>query len=319
MKRLEYCRPARGHSAIVRLLLGSRRLLWRADWTGGSFNLHPVEDHLAILSVEGEAVVPLPFLRHDREPLLRLLLGGELAVVLEDDRGRVARFEGHLVGAFHNRDAVGDERMPQHVARPFHLEGAGECGDFAVQCRGPHHLALPLKRLDPRPQVGGDRDDAPGGGFRLACPQLDDAAVQVEGRPIEPVEFGHADAGERSDGKDRDQVGRGGVEQLLHLLGREDRHAFIVLDLHLFDLLRRRHLIGREAVLGAGEGEEHLHADQHAAAGLCREIEPAQPAVDVRGTHREDFAGEGGREAGQHRLEVRQVGLARPVLFFGEQ
>ena len=39
--------------------------------------------------------------RQDTEPLLRLLLGREFAVVLEDDRGRIARLERNGIGALH--------------------------------------------------------------------------------------------------------------------------------------------------------------------------------------------------------------------------
>jgi hypothetical protein len=58
-----------------------------------------------------------------------------------------------------------------------------------VKQGGSDHLAGARQRLDPRPQVVGDRDDAPGGGFRLAGPQLDMTAFQIDGGPIEPVQL----------------------------------------------------------------------------------------------------------------------------------
>ena len=53
-----------------------------------------------------------------------------------------------------------------------------------------------------------DRDDPARRRFRLPRAQFDMAAFQVHRRPVQPVEFGHADAGERPDGQDRNQVWR---------------------------------------------------------------------------------------------------------------
>ena len=50
----------------------------------------------------------------------------------EDDGGGIAGFEGDLVGAFYDGDAVGNERVAQHVPRPRDAEGFREGGDFAV-------------------------------------------------------------------------------------------------------------------------------------------------------------------------------------------
>jgi hypothetical protein len=46
-------------------------------------------------------------------------------------------------------------------------------------------LAFLRERLDPCPQIVGDGHQTPGGCFRLIRPQLDVAAFQIEGRPIE--------------------------------------------------------------------------------------------------------------------------------------
>ncbi len=50
----------------------------------------------------------------------------------ENDGGGIAGFEGDLVGAFYDGDAVGNERVAQHVPRPRDAEGFREGGDFAV-------------------------------------------------------------------------------------------------------------------------------------------------------------------------------------------
>lgn len=60
------------------------------------------------------AAVPLEGVRHlarlgqDADPLSSLLFGCQFSEVL-DDRRRIARFEGNLVGALHLGDAVSDE------------------------------------------------------------------------------------------------------------------------------------------------------------------------------------------------------------------
>jgi hypothetical protein len=61
-----------------------------------------------------------------------LIVGGQLAVVLEDDGWRVSGFEGDLIGAFYDGDAVTDESVSEHIAGPFHVESAGEGSRFAV-------------------------------------------------------------------------------------------------------------------------------------------------------------------------------------------
>ena len=48
----------------------------------------------------------------------------------EDHGGGVAGFEGHLVGALHDGDAVGNERVAQDVPRPRDAEGLREGSDL---------------------------------------------------------------------------------------------------------------------------------------------------------------------------------------------
>jgi hypothetical protein len=74
---------------------------------------------------------------------------------------------------------------------------------------------------------------------------------------------------------------RGGVQDFLHLLRREHRHIIVILDLHLLELLRGRHLFGGQAVLRATVGKEHLHADQHRIARTGRHLESPQPRILV--------------------------------------
>ena len=47
--------------------------------------------------------------RSNPKPLHRRLLRCQLPVVPEDDGGGIAGFEGDLIGAFHDGDAVGNE------------------------------------------------------------------------------------------------------------------------------------------------------------------------------------------------------------------
>jgi hypothetical protein len=56
----------------------------------------------------GGGRVELARLGQDGEPLVRLLFGGQLPVVFENDRRRVARLKRHLVCAFHLGDPVAD-------------------------------------------------------------------------------------------------------------------------------------------------------------------------------------------------------------------
>ena len=68
-----------------------------------------VEGDSLVPPIPREGVLPLPFLGHDGEPLLRLLFCRQFPVVLEDDRWRVASLKRHLVGTLHIGDAVTDE------------------------------------------------------------------------------------------------------------------------------------------------------------------------------------------------------------------
>jgi len=56
-----------------------------------------VQGHQPLLSVIAKGVFPLSLLGQNAEPLLRLLLSRQLPVVLEDDRGRVARLKRVLI------------------------------------------------------------------------------------------------------------------------------------------------------------------------------------------------------------------------------
>ena len=81
----QYDRPSHAPSAFDRLLLGSLRHRWRADCTGSDSGVHR-QDHRAGLVIVGVGVRPLAGFRGDGKPLVRLGLGREFAVVLEDDR-----------------------------------------------------------------------------------------------------------------------------------------------------------------------------------------------------------------------------------------
>jgi len=81
---------------------------WHADRTG-SLAFHSVEDHPPLLAVISEGVFPLAAFGQNAEPFLRHLGRGQLAVVLEDDGGRVACLQRHLIGALDDGDPVTDE------------------------------------------------------------------------------------------------------------------------------------------------------------------------------------------------------------------
>jgi hypothetical protein len=82
---------------------------WRADWTGGSGFIGIGEGDDSCTAVPLEGVFPLALFRQDVEPRGGFIVGGQLAVVLEDDGRRVSGLEGDLVGALHHGDAVTDE------------------------------------------------------------------------------------------------------------------------------------------------------------------------------------------------------------------
>lgn len=77
------------------------------------------QDQLPLPPIPLDAVLELALLRLDPEPGLGVFLGGQLAVMLEDDGRRVPRFQRHLLRALHLRDPVADEGMAQHVVRPL--------------------------------------------------------------------------------------------------------------------------------------------------------------------------------------------------------
>jgi hypothetical protein len=84
---------------------------------------------------------------------------------IDSPRSRSGSFnrlaEGDLVGAFHDGDAVGNERVAQHVPRPRDAEGLREGGDFAVLAAGGEEAAA-AQRSQPRGEIVADGDDAAG-------------------------------------------------------------------------------------------------------------------------------------------------------------
>ena len=140
----------------------------------------------------------------------------------EDDGGGIAGFEGDLVGALYDGDAVGNERVAQHVPRPRDAEGLREGGDFAVLTAGRNDTAAAVERSEPRGEIVADRDDAAGGRLRLTGPHLDDAPVEVDGGPVEPGDFRAPDPCERADRKEWDEVLWSGVDDLGELVWCED-------------------------------------------------------------------------------------------------
>ena len=101
-------------------------------------------------------------MRPNPKPLPRRLLCGQFPVVAEDDGGGIAGFEGDLIGAFHDGDAVGNERVAQHVPRPRDAEGLREGGDFAVLTAGRNDTAAAVERSQSRGEIVRERDDAAG-------------------------------------------------------------------------------------------------------------------------------------------------------------
>jgi len=101
--------------------------------------------------------------------------------VAEDDGGGIAGFEGDLIGALHDGDAVGNERVAQDVPRPRDAEGFREGGDFLVLGAGRNDPAAAGQRSQPRCEIVRDRDYMAGGRLRLTGPHLDDAAVGIDG------------------------------------------------------------------------------------------------------------------------------------------
>ena len=96
------------------------------------------------------------------KPFPRRLLRRQFPVVPEDDGGGIAGFEGDLVGALLDADAVGNQRVAQHVPGPRDAEGLRECGDFAVLAAGRNDSAAAAERGQPRGEIVRDRDDAAG-------------------------------------------------------------------------------------------------------------------------------------------------------------
>lgn len=143
---------------------------------------------------------------------------------------------------------------------------------------------------------------------------LDDPALQIHRFPVEPVEFRHADSGERPDGENRHDEGRRVVKQLRHLLEREDRHV-IEFHAHLRDGFNRRSLLVRQVVLCLGEGEGHLDAPQHRIARGRHNVQRPQPSVHVGAGHFQNRSGELGRKAIQRGAELAEILAARAVLF----
>jgi hypothetical protein len=70
--------------------------------------------------------------------------------------------EGDLIGALHDGDAVGNERVAQDVPRPRDAEGLREGGDFAVLAAGRNDSAAAAQRSQPRGEIVADGDDAAG-------------------------------------------------------------------------------------------------------------------------------------------------------------
>ena len=137
----------------------------------------------------------------------------------EDDGGGIAGFECDLVGAFHDGDAVGNERVAQDVPRPRDAEGFREGGDFLVLGAGRNDPAAAGQRSEPRCEIVADGDDAAGGRLRLSGPHLDDAPVEVDGGPVESGDFCAPDPSEGTDGKERDQSGWCGVNDPGEVVG----------------------------------------------------------------------------------------------------
>lgn len=59
----------------------------------------------------------------------RLFFGHQLSVVLEDDRGGVARLQRDLVGALDQRDPVADEGLAQYVVGVMPSAGRSKAHD----------------------------------------------------------------------------------------------------------------------------------------------------------------------------------------------
>ncbi len=69
--------------------------------------------------------------------------------------------EGDLVGALHDGDAVGIERMAQDVARPRDAEGFREGGDFGLLAAGGNDPAAAAERGQPCGEIVADAFSAP--------------------------------------------------------------------------------------------------------------------------------------------------------------
>ena len=70
--------------------------------------------------------------------------------------------EGDLIGALHDGDAVGNERVAQDVPRPRDAEGFREGGDFAVLAAVGNDPAAAVERSQPRGEIVADGDDEHG-------------------------------------------------------------------------------------------------------------------------------------------------------------
>lgn len=117
--------------------------------------------------------------RSDGKPFVRILLGDQFPVVLEDDVGRVARLKRHLRRVLDFRDPVADVGMSQTVVPPrdaqFLRQVCGRTGSLRVG----RHFAFARKQLEPTSQIVRDGHDATGSRFRLVRTQHDDAAIQI--------------------------------------------------------------------------------------------------------------------------------------------
>jgi hypothetical protein len=199
----------------------------------------------------------------------------------EDDGGGVVGFEGDLVGALHDGDAVGNERVAQNVPRPRDAEGLREGGDFAVLSAGKNDPAAAGQRSQPRGEIVRDRDDTAGGSLRLTGPHFDDAPFEVHGGPVEPGDFCAPDPCERADRKEGDEVCWSGVDDPGELVGCEDPDVGIR-HLHLAELARGGRLACGQVVLLQREGEEDVHGNEHGVPRHGGNLEAAEPCVDFR-------------------------------------
>jgi hypothetical protein len=70
--------------------------------------------------------------------------------------------------------------------------GQSRRSSVRLDCRYDRPAFLP-QRSQPRRQILAHGHDATGGGFGLACPNRDDAPLQIHRRPIKPSDLGRAE------------------------------------------------------------------------------------------------------------------------------